>query len=103
MSEDEKEQIKAEIKKLYNTFFKNKIKKLKNTGHSIYENDIAEIRLDSDYICFRFNYTSYHLHLNYNGEIAHEIYPYTGEEINYTVNGLQQRLKLLKKLALSMV
>jgi len=98
MDEDEKEQIKAEIKKLYNTFFKSKIEKLKNTENTIYQNDIVTIRLDSDYICFRFNYTSYHLHLNYNGEIAHEIYPFTGE-----VGDLRQRLKLLKKLALSMI
>jgi alpha-glucosidase (family GH31 glycosyl hydrolase) len=98
MSEDEKEQIKAEIRKLYNTFFKNKIERLKDTGNKIYKNDIAEIHINTNDICFRFLYTSYYLNLNYNGEIAYEIYPFTGE-----VGDLRQRLKLLKKLVLYML
>jgi hypothetical protein len=98
MGEDEKEQIKAEIKKVYNIFLKNKIERLKDTGNSIYKNDIAVIHINTKDICFRFLYTSYHLHLNYNGEIANEIYPFVGE-----VGDLRQRLKLLKKLAVSMI
>jgi hypothetical protein len=100
MSEDEKEQIKNEITKLYNLSLKNKLKKLKNT---IYYDDIAEIRLGASHICFRFVDAPYHLHLNYDGEVVSEVYPYTGEEIFYTVNELRQRLKLLKKLILYMV
>jgi adenylate cyclase class IV len=100
MSEDEKEQIKTEIRKLYNTFFKNKIKKSRKTIHYY---DIAEIHLNTNHICFRFLDTPYHLHLNYDGEVVAEIYPYTGEEINYTVNDLRQRLKLLRKLVLYML
>jgi hypothetical protein len=96
MGEDEKEQIKAEIKKVYNVFLKNKIKNFNK--HITYYYDIAKIDLNTNHICFRFNYTPYHLHLNYDGEIANEIYPFVGE-----VGDLRERLKLLKKLAVSMI
>jgi hypothetical protein len=106
MSEEQKEkqQLENEIRNIFNTVFKKKIKRWIPFNVYRYDNVLVQINSDYHFIDFYFFTERCRLCLDYeNSEILSEVYPMTAGSQRYTVPMLRQRLKLLKRFVLFMI
>jgi len=93
-TEYKREQIENEITKLYNVFFKDKFQ---HSYLNEYHYDIADVYFDLDYICIEFKNVTPHLHIDYTGRVVNDFNTLCSVDI------LNEQLKLLKRLIVSMI